>query len=78
MDVVVGKDVSFGELHFGSAILGDARRTGRLVKIADRIMAHPGGSLPQKMADWSELMGHPYVSDARKVSLESMNFMVCF
>lgn len=57
MDVVVGKDVSFGELHFGSARLGDARRTRRLVKIADRIMEHPGGSLPQKMSGWSELMG---------------------
>ena len=26
MDVVVGKDVSFGQLHFGSAALGDALR----------------------------------------------------
>ena len=51
MDVAVGKngkDVSFGQLHFGSACLGDARRTKRLVKIADQIMAHPGGSLPHK------------------------------
>jgi len=57
MDVVIGKDVSFGELHFGSARLGDARRTRRLVRIADLILRHPGGSLPQKMSSWSELMG---------------------
>jgi len=56
MDVVVGKRLSFGQLHFGSARLGDARRTRRLVKIADRIMGHPGGSLPQKMSGWAELM----------------------
>ena len=57
MDVVAGKDVSFGQLHFGSARLGDARRTRRLIKIADRIMEHPGGSLPEKMSSWADLMG---------------------
>ena len=68
MDVVVGKDVSFGELHFGSARLGDARRTRRLVKIADRIMEHPGGSLPQKMSNWSELMGLYRLVEAEQVT----------
>ncbi len=60
MDVVIGKkakDISFGQLHFGSACLGDARRTRRLVKMADRIMATPGGSLPHKMRNWAELTG---------------------
>jgi hypothetical protein len=57
MDVVTGSRLSFGELHFGAADLGDARRTRRLVRVADRIMEHPGGSLPQKMRGWAELTG---------------------
>src|SRR5438105_7834837 len=48
---------SFGEVHFGSAKLGDKRRTRRLVKVADRIVKHPGGTLPQKLRGWAELTG---------------------
>jgi hypothetical protein len=72
MDVVVGKDVSFGQLHFGSARLGDARRTRRLVKIADRIMEHPGGSLPQKMSGWSELTALYRLVEAQQVTHEAV------
>jgi hypothetical protein len=57
MDGVVERSASFGQVHFGSARLGDARRTKRLVKAADRIMTHPGGTLPQKMTGWADLMG---------------------
>ena len=42
---------SFGETHFGAAQLGDKRLTDRLVKVADAIVRHPGGSLPEKMHD---------------------------
>jgi hypothetical protein len=42
---------SFGEVNFGGAVLGDARRTARLIQLADEIAAHPEGSLPQKLAD---------------------------
>lgn len=72
MDVVGGKDVSFGQLHFGSARLGDARRTKRLVKIADRIMAHPGGSLPHKMRNWSELMALYRLVGAEQVTHQAV------
>lgn len=57
MDGHFGQDASFGQVHFGSARLGDARRTKRLVKVADQVMSHPGGTLPQKLKNWSELMG---------------------
>lgn len=40
---------SFGTLHFGTAQLGDIRRTRRLVLVADAIVQHPGGTLPQKI-----------------------------
>jgi hypothetical protein len=72
MDVVAGKDVLFGQLHFGSARLGDARRTRRLVKIADRIMEHPGGSLPQKMSGWAELMGLYRLMEAQEVTHDAV------
>jgi Transposase DNA-binding len=48
---------SFGTLHFGAAQLGDVRRTRRLVRAADAIVQHPGGTLPQKLHD-------PYPLDA--------------
>ena len=41
---------NFGQTHFGEADLGDARRGHeRLVRVADRLAAHPAGSLPDKM-----------------------------
>ena len=48
---------SFGELHFGSAELGDVRRTRRLVQVADRMVKHPGGTLPDKLSDPAGLKG---------------------
>jgi hypothetical protein len=42
---------SFGERHFGGASLGDHRRTKCLVRIADRLYRHPGGTLPTKLHD---------------------------
>jgi hypothetical protein len=41
----------FGVEHFGSAKLGDARRTKSLVDLANRFVKHPGGSLPEKLKD---------------------------
>lgn len=40
---------SFGEQHFGTADLGHERRTACLVKIANLIHRHPGGTLPKKL-----------------------------
>jgi hypothetical protein len=57
MDGQRRQEASFGEIHFGKAQLGDARRTRRLVKSADLLMEHPGGTLPQKLTQWSDLMG---------------------
>ena len=42
---------SFGEIHFGKAKLGNTARTRRLVKVADALVRHPGGTLPLKMND---------------------------
>lgn len=48
---------SFGRTHFGQARLGDRRRTKRLVQLADALVRHPGGTLPQKLQASGELDG---------------------
>jgi hypothetical protein len=45
------KEKTWGQENVGEAKLRDKRRTRSLVDIADRILAHPGGSLPDKLAD---------------------------
>jgi hypothetical protein len=41
---------SFGQDHFGAANLGHKARNACLVKAADRIHRHPGGTVPDKFA----------------------------
>ena len=48
-------ELSFGELHFGNAKLGDKRRTKRLVQIANALVRTPSGSLPTKFNGLGEL-----------------------
>lgn len=45
----------FGQRHFGGAKLGDSRRSDRLVRLADQILAHPQGTLPAKLPDPCQL-----------------------
>ena len=44
-------ELCWGQEHFGTARLRDKRRTRSLVDLAQRIHGHPGGSLPDKLAD---------------------------
>jgi len=44
-------------VHFGGAELGDKRGSERLVKTAELILKRPGGSLPEKLPGWADLMG---------------------
>lgn len=54
---LAGATESFGELNFGKAKLGDKRRTKRLVAVANALVKHPSGSLPEKLAGPGELDG---------------------
>jgi Transposase DNA-binding len=45
---VMDRALSFGEQNFGGIELGDSRRTDRLVRAADGMCRHPGGTLPDK------------------------------
>jgi hypothetical protein len=49
MDLARTNGRGFGQIHFGSAQLGDARRTARLVSVADQLLRHPQGSFAQKL-----------------------------
>jgi hypothetical protein len=57
MSLFQGTCASLGEAIFGNAKLGDRRRTARLVKSFDQLCRHPGGSLPNKMAQPQNLKG---------------------
>src|ERR1035438_8878279 len=45
----------WAQTEFGLTDLGDQRRTKRLINIATKLAANPGGTLPQAFADWDEL-----------------------
>lgn len=57
MDAVTVDWARLSQVHFGSAKLGDARRSRRLVKTAELILKSPAGSLPEKLPRWADLMG---------------------
>jgi Transposase DNA-binding len=60
--------LDFGQHHFGHAQLRHQRRTHCLVELANRLVQHPGGSLPEKFHDPNalrrcyDLMNRPSVT----------------
>src|ERR1051326_3929476 len=66
------QEASFGQIHFGKAELGDARRTKRLIKTADKLMEHPGGTLPEKLGGWADLIGLYRLVAAREMTHEAV------
>lgn len=62
----------FGREHFGKAELGDRRRTERLVKAADQVVCHPGGTLPQKLSGPAELKALYRLVGRREVTHEAV------
>jgi hypothetical protein len=63
---------SFGEEHFSDAVLGDARRTRRLVQLADRMIRHPGGTLPDKIKDPASLKALYRLMDRKTVTHDAI------
>jgi hypothetical protein len=62
----------WAQLEFGSAALGDERRTTRLVHMATRLAENPGGTLPQAFPTWAELKGAYRFLDQPEVGLEEI------
>jgi hypothetical protein len=46
---------TWAEEQFGQCDLGDKRRTHRLVRLANQVLCHPSGSLPEETVDWADL-----------------------
>lgn len=65
-------EVSFGERHFGQAPLGDRRRTRRLVRVADAMTRHPGGTLPDKLKSPAELESLYHLMKCETVTHQSV------
>ena len=63
---------SFGEANFSNAVLGDARRTRRLVRTADLMCRRPGGTLPQKLNSPKDLRAFYRLVDCEDVTHESI------
>lgn len=63
---------SFGQSHFGTAELGDARRTRRLIALADELRRHPGGSLPDKLPRPQNLKALYRLFDRAEVTHEAV------
>jgi hypothetical protein len=68
---VNGKE-TLGEAMFGSAELGDRRRTVRLVATFDQLRRHPGSSLPNKLASPPDLKALYRLMDRPEVTHEAL------
>jgi Transposase DNA-binding len=60
--------VDFGQTHFGTAELGDRRRTRRLVQAADQIVRRPDQTLPHKLANPADLDAFYRLVNRREVT----------
>src|SRR6266571_4805693 len=60
--------VSFGDTQFGTADFGDQRLTNRLIQSANRVVEHPGCSLPEKMESPAALQGFYRFANNGKVT----------
>src|SRR5438105_13682110 len=65
-------DRSFGDVMFGSAVLGDRRRTRRLVSLADQLCKHPGGTLPEKLKSPKDLKALYRLCDCDAVTHQAL------
>ena len=66
-----GKE-TLGEAMFGSAELGDRRRTARLVMTFDKLRRHPGSTLPNKLASPPDLKALYRLMDRPEVTHEAL------
>jgi len=59
---------AWAEQEFDGAILGDRRRTKRLVRVAARLARCPSGTLPGALLEWKELKGAYRLFSNQKVT----------
>ena len=64
--------LSFGQIHFAGADLGDERLSRRLPQLVDAIVAHPAGSLPDKLPKGGDCEAFYRLCDAKRVTHEAL------
>jgi hypothetical protein len=60
--------------NFGTAELGDLRRTDRLVKMAAAIAENPSASLPESMRNWGDTLAAYRFLDNEAITHEQIMF----
>jgi hypothetical protein len=58
--------------QFGDCQLGDARRTKRLIQVAEQVANHPSGSFPKQMKDWGDLKAAYRLFDQDDVTFQAV------
>jgi len=62
----------WAEQQFGSCILGDARRTRRLVMLAEQVAGNPSGSTPDQTESWGDLKAAYRLFDQDDVTFDAI------
>src|SRR5262245_59523975 len=63
---------TFGKRSFAAVDLGDARRTKRLVALTDKMVRHPGGTLPDKLSHPPDLRAFYRLMNRDEVTHEQL------
>jgi hypothetical protein len=64
--------MDWAQLNFGNCVLGDKRRTQRLVKVAEQFAHNPAASLPDQNELWKDLKGAYRLFDREEVTFEAI------
>ena len=72
MDAFQVDTAAWAREQFGTADLGDRRRTERLIRVAARMAADPSASIPGQMEGWAETKAAYRLLDADGVSFEAI------
>lgn len=72
MDSDRSDQATFGQTHFGHAQLGDARRNRRVAALADKLVHHPGGTLPHKLKSPADLTALYRLCQREEVTHEAL------
>lgn len=68
MSTLLVEPAAWARQQFGDCVLGDVRRTDRLVRVATRAAARPDGSTPDQTESWGECKAVYRLMDCDEVS----------
>lgn len=65
--------MDWAELQFGGCLLGDSRRTARLVKVGGSMVERSSASIPKQMEDWASIKGAYRLFEKPSVTHEAVS-----